>query len=317
MEKRLFVLATTVTFVVMVTALEAPVKLRRQRRGWLSGTKPPNAVCAFDPCQIKDFCEGGRVCELDNTYCRHNCRCVPGSTHEMCVSKTTEIPEQNTSDRVTIDTDTTDGELNLISANVTDTPIISTVSEFLENGCPPGFPCFHGHCESAMTASSGGVGIHCVCDPGWDGTFCDTEASPETCDDSKCEENEVCVTLSTHFVCVPSISEDLEINSTRQLTPVNSTLHACNPEYVTRNDSERRCASIGLLCTYGMCVERSDGGVMCRCDPGGTGTLCREKCCLDCGINGECRLNNSGQEFCNCRNNFTGEFCNALKQTGK
>ena len=58
---------------------------RRYKRGWMSGTKPQGATCTFNPCDVPNFCNGGRKCELDDS-CKHHCICTEDSTHESCVT---------------------------------------------------------------------------------------------------------------------------------------------------------------------------------------------------------------------------------------
>ncbi|KAH3695067.1 hypothetical protein DPMN_082518 [Dreissena polymorpha] len=85
----------------------------------------------------------------------------------------------------------------------------------------------------------------------------------------------------------------------------------CSSSYQQRPDDDRKC-QFGFRCMYGTCSSDSSSKQItfqCKCDPGAMGIFCEQKCCLNCGQNGNCDVRPNGTPFCFCRRGFTGEKC--------
>ncbi|XP_045163074.2 uncharacterized protein LOC123527575 [Mercenaria mercenaria] len=122
-------------------------------------------------------------------------------------------------------------------------------------------------------------------------------------------------------------SKSVEVNSTgaadnNTVTEdiLNAKYNVCTEDAAERTDEERTCQTArDMKCIYGVCNETlTDHGswkgytTVCNCDIGARGTHCEHKCCLDCGENGKCDVQVDGDnvtEHCNCRNRYTGFFC--------
>ena len=86
---------------------------------------------------------------------------------------------------------------------------------------------------------------------------------------------------------------------------------ACSSSYKLRPRDDRMC-QFGFRCMYGSCS--SDYSLkqitfQCKCDPGAMGLFCENKCCLNCGQNGQCDVKPDGTQFCFCRRGYTGQNC--------
>lgn len=86
---------------------------------------------------------------------------------------------------------------------------------------------------------------------------------------------------------------------------------ACSNRYKYKAIEIRSC-STGLECEYGRCSSKFYGSYVafeCTCDKGARGLLCEQKCCLDCGSNGQCDFYPDGTPFCFCRRGYYGTRC--------
>lgn len=124
---------------------------------------------------------------------------------------------------------------------------------------------------------------------------------------------------NSHSHKVVNITE-IDFNDTLAITGYNPRYNVCAEDATERNDEERACEKSGdMACVYGVCEETlTDYGswkgytTVCKCDLGARGTFCEFKCCLDCGENGKCDVHVDGDnvtEHCNCRQRYTGRFC--------
>ena len=163
-------------------------------------------------------------------------------------------------------------------------------------------PCVNGYCD---------VTDICICDEGFRGPNCSEWA---------CSGNEnPCYIIGTcpgqDCRMLPNCSFECycDVNSTSCVTsPLNGTTELpgyslCNNNYVYRNTSERTCGS-NVTCQYGQCVIENATAI-CLCDEGASGSLCEHKCCLECGLHGECRIHEQLGEYCHCFGNYTGDRC--------
>ena len=282
-------------------------------------------TCVFNPCSVPNFCGDGRRCELDKT-CKHTCVCLDDFTHENC-KPVTISPHLTITPSVTCafnpcstpnynfcgegrrcEFDRKTCKHNCVCLdNVTHDNCKTDVPTTTESpdddtgrNCPAGFPCKHGYCELPD--------IECICDDGWGGTFCDKQSFKCT---KECDEGTKCLLLPDFTeVCVKTKPD---MNTTDP--DVEDKTNACSSQYRFRNESERTC-KYGMLCYYGVCVDTGHSS-SCECDTGASGTLCSTKCCRDCGANGDCFLDDDGNELCNCHYNYTGSDCSILKPPGK
>ena len=287
-----------------------------------------SAKCIFNPCSVENFCGDGRKCELDKT-CKHKCVCLDSFTHENCRAVTVSSDSSTTQSvicafnpcstrnfnfcgegrRCLFDKKTCKHSCECLDDFTHDNckpeaPTTTEPSDDEDTGrnCPPGFPCKHGYCQQPP-------GYKCICDDGWSGVFCDRDESAKCT--RKCEEGTKCVILPNYTeVCVKS-QPDLTTTGSYDADSSN----VCSRFYKLRNESERTC-KFGMRCFYGVCNDLEGGGSRCECDPGASGTLCLDKCCRDCGENGDCFLV-GGEEKCNCHYNYTGPECKSLKPTGR
>lgn len=107
----------------------------------------------------------------------------------------------------------------------------------------------------------------------------------------------VCLALDrVHVMCQPVDVVTSEVN----------TYNVCQDSSQLRPENERTCGD-ELECFHGIC-EQTKFVVKCRCDPGGYGSYCREKCCKPCGDHGQCEIIGN-TEYCACGYDYTGEFC--------
>ena len=157
--------------------------------------------------------------------------------------------------------------------------------------------------------------------------------------DDSCKHHCICTEDSTHESCVTTFASTVKpvitspVTSTVTTTKVSCAFNSCNipnyniskydgdasnacsSNYKLRNESERTCQT-GMVCHFGVCVDKGDGRGQCECDPGAVGTLCTRKCCRNCGENGVCFLDGL-EANCNCHYNYTGPDCSELKPQGQ
>ena len=83
----------------------------------------------------------------------------------------------------------------------------------------------------------------------------------------------------------------------------------CEKDYQPLGLSERTC-DLGFTCVYGFCNRTHIGKSVCICDDGASGPFCGEVCCLDCGENGTCGIDQTtGNQTCLCDKQYSGETC--------
>lgn len=190
-----------------------------------------------------------------------------------------------------------------------------------ERTCSPSLLCIHGICN----------GLSCTCDLGWTGIYCDTSQC-----DKNCTDETVCTLVNGNFYCVQHNNDsavgigDNSTNNhgqifttevdmrTEESSTVPSRHHVCSPDYQMRPD--RKCNVLPLDCVYGVCqvTVTTQMEIKCLCDPGSYGGFCEKKCCKSCNEPyGQCRLNGTNHEHCDCRSDYTGENCGQKINEGK
>ncbi|KAK3089462.1 hypothetical protein FSP39_003803 [Pinctada imbricata] len=178
-----------------------------------------------------------------------------------------------------------------------------------ERTCLNTFVCIHGYCDRHSTR-----GFRCVCDTTWGGVFCDKSLCPSECPEDCIAEG------NSRYICNNKPQED---NSTTAPSTAQVVQSACDANYTMRPLEERKC--LPLTCKFGQCKKTKVNitvqgqvnvttNIACVCDDNVDGILCQNKCCLECGENGRCELDEDSEPFCNCRTNrFYGEFCNLTR----
>ncbi|KAL4235556.1 Toll-like receptor [Mactra antiquata] len=288
-------------------------KLRRSKRGWLSG-KPAGVQCAFNPCSVPDFCGEGRSCSMDEN-CLHSCNCDENSNHEQCIiekfSTTPKLVECTFNPCSSPAFGCGEGRQCVLGefcrpeckcldstthplciGEITDTTE-SVDLEPVENVCISGEPsCLHGDCIEQTKG-----GYRCQCEKGWSGETCDVSQCIK-----QCPENSYChfVTLEVQL-CLAS-SEPTE---TEHVT--RDDIDVCSDDNTVRTKSEQNCTT-DMDCVYGKCGFIGSDEV-CICDKGATGADCSVKCCLDCEEDENCTYIDDIGETCVCNRNDTGVNC--------
>ncbi|PVD23089.1 hypothetical protein C0Q70_16351 [Pomacea canaliculata] len=121
-----------------------------------------------EPCP--PGCEHRGACQT-NPEGKAICWCEPGYGYvngSGCVH-VTATPETRTNRENTVTTEYSDSPPAVTI--VTAASVLPPSNTGLEL-CEPGFPCFHGKCQTAPN-------IECVCDKGWEGVFCQNQCPLE------------------------------------------------------------------------------------------------------------------------------------------
>lgn len=173
------------------------------------------------------------------------------------------------------------------------------------SGCTDSSVCVNGYCHIEEG--------RCICDMSFTGDRCQIKC-PMACFPPK-----FCVLNNSKFSCEQL---DIQIESTSRIersvnvtTPPDigsQTRNVCSDKYHMRSQNERVCPLTKFECTYGICTELiSDDKfeMKCTCDPGSYGGKCEKACCLNCSGNGECRVNSTGYEYCDCYLAYLGRYC--------
>lgn len=234
------------------------------------------ALCLFDPCMMSVECEG-KKCVPDK--CSYSCVCDVNSTSEDCLSISTPNPSN-------------------FSASGPPTVNSNTSADFQ---CP----CVHGQCK---VTDEGQIG-YCECTKGWSGHLCNMSSCTLQCDPGL-----VCHRINDLMMaCIPLETSPPEQSTLSTVTEFNNTTghrsyNVCDTSYRQRPFSERSCYG-AHECLYGICLQNNTV-YRCLCDIGAVGGRCQNKCCKQCGGNGECdKTYGTEEEVCNCHINYTGEFC--------
>jgi len=165
-------------------------------------------------------------------------------------------------------------------------------------GCPTGM-CGYGTCELI----NNGMYIACKCD---------TNAIPPNCFETCCKD------CGQNGKCVKNI-QGIEVctchsSYTGEFCEAYLAGDACDTNYQPPDLVVRTCDG-GRACTYGLCITSIQGQSFCICDDGASGPFCDEVCCLDCGENGTCGINQTtGNQTCLCDEQYTGETCSELSK---
>lgn len=255
---------------------------RRFKTAWMSGTKPPDASCTFNPCDIPNFCDGGRKCELDD-FCKHHCICTEESTHESCITTSTSTAKPDITSPLT--TRTTP------KINCTFNPC--KIPNFCDGGreCVLDNSCLH-HCvctdqsvhesclrtslstektvvTSPVTSKLTTPKVECAFNPCNVPNFCGGGRECEI--DDSCRHRCVCTDQSTHESCVRYSN-----STTRPVitSPVTSKL-----------------TTTSAKCLFNPCLVENFCGEGRRCEIDNT---CKHRCiCLDNFTHDDCKRTHS------------------------
>lgn len=236
-------------------------------------------ACICDPGWKQPFCAESE-CSDD---CTEGQECTLQNGNYRCVNQSSSTTTQDTS--VDVTETTTDDAIYCFNDSI----------------------CHHGYCDFKEA--------RCICEQTWAGDKCDL-LCPFACFLPK-----ICVHKNGKFACEVTNRttesttriERSTNNSTVSPKIISQARNVCSDEYQTRPEDERFCLkAITFECEYGVCELTTTPGqknMKCICDPGSYGGNCENICCRDCNEYGNCRLNGTGHEYCDCHYNYTGRYC--------
>ena len=178
-------------------------------------------------------------------------------------------------------------------------------------------PCQHGSCVNDES------GYTCVCEPGWDGTTCETNM--HECNQQPCQNDGSCTNIPNGYVCTcaagyagvncETLIDNCAVGPCQNegvcTNGVNSYACSCLPGFVGTNCETEIDECDGSPCVNGTCQDLVNG-YLCDCAFGYTGANCEvnvDECVDNRCVNGSTCVDGIGEYTCACLPDYTGSYC--------